>query len=64
MTEAELREKIKLVLKDFDNEPNADMKKFIDRIMGYNSIYIFMRMRDNKKKIIVEYLESMLANER
>ena len=64
MTEATLREKIRLVLKDFDNEPNADMKKFIDHIMDYNSIYIFMQMRNNKKKIIVEYLESALANER
>ena len=64
MTEATLRELIGLVLEDFDNEPNADIKKFIDNIMGYNSIYIFMKMRDNKKKIIIEYLERALAKER
>ena len=64
MTESVLREKIGLVLEDFDNEPNADMKGFIDNIMEYNRLYLLMQIRDNKKKIIREYLESALANER
>ena len=64
MKETVLREKIGLVLEDFDSDPNADMREFIDSIMEYNRLYLLMQIRENKKKIIVDYLESALANER
>ena len=64
MTRKELEKEVSLILEQFDENRNADMRIFLDGIVDVANAYIKIQLINSRKKVIVDYLEKALVNER
>jgi len=64
MTREDLKKEVDLLLDQFDGNPDADMHIFTEGIVDIANAYIKIELINSRKKVVIDYLEQALANER